>query len=93
MSVELKLLVWSAALALIQMMIAVGAAIPQVGFLRLIGNRAISSVLPGGRISVCRRRVNDARGRAVARTNLTRTRPAVDHAESQRQTHVPEDMS
>jgi hypothetical protein len=51
MSVELKLLVWSAALALIQMVIAVGAAILQVGFLRLIGDRAISPVLPGGRIA------------------------------------------
>jgi hypothetical protein len=93
MSVGLKLLVWSAALALIQMVIAVGAAILQVGFLRLIGNRAISPVLPGGRINVCRRGVNDTRGRAVARTNLTRTRPTVDHAEPQRQTHVPKDMS
>lgn len=44
MSIELKLLVWSAALALIQMVIAMGAAILQVGFLRLIGNRAS---LPG----------------------------------------------
>ena len=40
MSVELRLLIWSAALALVQMLIAVGAAITQVGFLRLIGNRA-----------------------------------------------------
>jgi hypothetical protein len=81
MRVELKPLVWSAALALIQMVMAVEAAILQVGFLRFIGNRAISPVLPGGRISVGRRRVTDARGRAVARTNLTRTRPAGDHAE------------
>jgi uncharacterized MAPEG superfamily protein len=40
MRVELRLLVWSAALAIVQMVIAVGAAITQVGFLRLIGNRA-----------------------------------------------------
>ena len=40
MSVELRLLVWSAALALAQMGIAVGAAITQVGFFQLIGNRA-----------------------------------------------------
>jgi uncharacterized MAPEG superfamily protein len=40
MSIELRLLIWSAALAVVQMVIAVGAAITQVGFLRLIGNRA-----------------------------------------------------
>ena len=40
MGVELKLLAWSAALALMQMVIAVEAAILQVGFLPLIGNRA-----------------------------------------------------
>lgn len=47
MSVELRLLVWSAALALAQMLIAVGAAITQVGFLRLIGNRADLPSLTG----------------------------------------------
>ncbi len=40
MGVELRLLVWSAALALVQMVIAFVAAITQVGFVRLIGNRA-----------------------------------------------------
>jgi uncharacterized MAPEG superfamily protein len=39
MTLELKLLVWSTALALIQMLIALLAAIAQVGFLPLIGNR------------------------------------------------------
>ena len=47
MSVELRLLVWSAALALVQMVIAVGAAITQVGLLRLIGNRANLPSLTG----------------------------------------------
>ncbi len=47
MSVELRLLVWSAALALVQMVIAVGAAITQVGFLRLIGNREDLPALTG----------------------------------------------
>ena len=39
MTLELKLLVWSTVLALIQMLIALLAAIAQVGFLRLVGNR------------------------------------------------------
>jgi uncharacterized MAPEG superfamily protein len=39
MTIELKLLVWSTALALIQMLIALLAAIAQVGFTPLIGNR------------------------------------------------------
>ena len=39
MTLELKLLVWSTALALIQMLIAVLAAIAQVGLLPLVGNR------------------------------------------------------
>jgi uncharacterized MAPEG superfamily protein len=39
MTIELKLLVWSTALALIQMIVAVLAAIAQVGLLPLIGNR------------------------------------------------------
>ena len=39
MTVELKLLVWSTALALIQMLVALSAAIAQVGLLPLVGNR------------------------------------------------------
>jgi uncharacterized MAPEG superfamily protein len=39
MTIELKLLVWSTALALIQMLIALLAAIAQVGVKRLVGNR------------------------------------------------------
>jgi uncharacterized MAPEG superfamily protein len=39
MTLELKLLAWSTALALSQMLIALLAAIAQVGFLPLIGNR------------------------------------------------------
>ncbi len=39
MTLELKLLVWSTALALIQMLVAVLAAIAQVGVLPLVGNR------------------------------------------------------
>lgn len=39
MTLELKLLVWSAALALVQMVVAVVAAIAQVGLLPLVGNR------------------------------------------------------
>ena len=39
MPLELKLLVWSAALALIQMLVALLAAITQVGLLPLVGNR------------------------------------------------------
>ena len=44
MTVELKLLVWSAALAVVQMLVALFSAIAQVGLLRLVGNREI---LPG----------------------------------------------
>jgi len=39
MTLELKLLVWSTALALIQMLVALLAAIAQVGLLPLVGNR------------------------------------------------------
>ena len=39
MTLELKLLIWSTALALIQMLVALLAAIAQVGFLPLVGNR------------------------------------------------------
>jgi uncharacterized MAPEG superfamily protein len=39
MTLELKLLVWSTALALIQMLVALLAAIAQVGVLPLVGNR------------------------------------------------------
>jgi uncharacterized MAPEG superfamily protein len=39
MTIELKLLVWSTALALIQMLIALLAAIAQVGLMPLVGNR------------------------------------------------------
>lgn len=39
MTLELKMLVWSAALALAQMLVALFAAITQVGVLRLVGNR------------------------------------------------------
>ncbi len=39
MTIELKLLVWSTALALIQMLIAVLAAMTQVGLMPLVGNR------------------------------------------------------
>jgi uncharacterized MAPEG superfamily protein len=39
MAIELKLVVWSTALALFQMLIALLAAIAQVGFMPLIGNR------------------------------------------------------
>ncbi|HUO92819.1 MAG TPA: MAPEG family protein [Rhizomicrobium sp.] len=39
MTLELKMLVWSAALALAQMLVALLAAITQVGVLRLVGNR------------------------------------------------------
>ena len=47
MTVELKLLVWSTALALIQMLIALLAAIAQVGILRLVGNRGNLPALEG----------------------------------------------
>ena len=39
MTLELRLLVWSTALALLQMLIALLAAIAQVGVLPLVGNR------------------------------------------------------
>jgi uncharacterized MAPEG superfamily protein len=39
MTLELKLLVWSTALAIIQMLIALFAAIAQVGLSQLVGNR------------------------------------------------------
>jgi uncharacterized MAPEG superfamily protein len=39
MTIELKLLVWSTTLALIQMLVALAAAITQVGLLPLVGNR------------------------------------------------------
>jgi uncharacterized MAPEG superfamily protein len=39
MNLELELLTWSMALALVQMLVALLAAIAQVGFLPLIGNR------------------------------------------------------
>jgi uncharacterized MAPEG superfamily protein len=38
-TLELELLLWSTALAVIQMLVALLAAIAQVGFLRLVGNR------------------------------------------------------
>src|SRR5690348_6100410 len=47
MTIELKLLVWSAALTLIQMIVALFAAITQTGFLRLIGNRENLPAYPG----------------------------------------------
>jgi uncharacterized MAPEG superfamily protein len=47
MSVDLKLLVWSTALALIQMVIAVFAAIAQVGLSPLVGNRENLPTLNG----------------------------------------------
>jgi uncharacterized MAPEG superfamily protein len=39
MTIELRLLVWSTALALIQMLVALSAEIAQVGVVRLAGNR------------------------------------------------------
>jgi len=39
MTLELKLLVWSAVLALVQMLVALLAAIVQVGLMALVGNR------------------------------------------------------
>ncbi len=47
MTPELKLLVWSTVLALIQMLIALVAAIAQVGLLPLVGNRDNLPVLDG----------------------------------------------
>jgi uncharacterized MAPEG superfamily protein len=47
MTLELKLLVWSTALALMQMLIALFAAIAQVGLLPLVGNRENLLALEG----------------------------------------------
>jgi uncharacterized MAPEG superfamily protein len=47
MSIELKLLLWSAALALVQTVIAVLGAISQVGLTALVGNREPSPTLEG----------------------------------------------
>ncbi|HSS12756.1 MAG TPA: MAPEG family protein [Rhizomicrobium sp.] len=48
MTLELEMLVWSTALALSQMLIAVLAAIAQVGLLPLVGNRENLPVIEGG---------------------------------------------
>ncbi len=47
MTIELKMLVWSAALALVQMFVALLSAIAQVGLLRLVGNREDLPALAG----------------------------------------------
>jgi uncharacterized MAPEG superfamily protein len=47
MTIELRLLVWSTALALIQMLVALLAAIAQVGLVPLVGNRASLPALEG----------------------------------------------
>ncbi len=47
MTLELELLVWSTVLASIQMLVALAAAIAQVGFLPLIGNRDNLPALAG----------------------------------------------
>ena len=47
MTIELQLLVWSTALALIQMLVALSAAIAQVGVVRLAGNRESLPALEG----------------------------------------------
>ena len=47
MTIELKLLVWSTALALIQMLIALLAAMTQVGFMPFVGNRENLPALEG----------------------------------------------
>src|SRR3954469_7403110 len=47
MTIELKLLVWSAALAFIQMLVAVTGAFLQVGLPRLAGNRESMPPLAG----------------------------------------------
>ncbi len=47
MSIEIKLLVWSAALAFVQMLVAVTGAFLQVGLPTLAGNRENMSELPG----------------------------------------------
>lgn len=44
---ELELLVWSSALALIQMLVALLAALTQIGFAPLIGNRQSLPTLDG----------------------------------------------
>jgi len=46
-TLELKLLVWSTALALIQMSVALLSAIAQVGVVRLVGNRENLPALEG----------------------------------------------
>jgi uncharacterized MAPEG superfamily protein len=47
MSLEIKLLVWSAALAFVQMLVAVTGAFLQVGLPTLAGNRENMKELPG----------------------------------------------
>ncbi len=47
MTPELRLLAWSAALAVVQMLVALAAAIAQVGFKPLIGNRDNLPALAG----------------------------------------------
>jgi uncharacterized MAPEG superfamily protein len=47
MTIELKLLIWSAALAFIQMLVAVAGAFLQVGLPTLAGNRENMPPLPG----------------------------------------------
>jgi uncharacterized MAPEG superfamily protein len=47
MSLEMKLLVWCVALAVVQMLIAVTGAFLQVGLPRLAGNRENMPALPG----------------------------------------------
>jgi uncharacterized MAPEG superfamily protein len=47
MSIELKFLVWSTTLALIQMLVALLAAIAQVGVFPLVGNRENLSAFAG----------------------------------------------
>ena len=47
MTIELQLLVWSTALALIQMLVALLAAIAQVGLVPLVGNRESLPALEG----------------------------------------------
>jgi uncharacterized MAPEG superfamily protein len=47
MSIDLKLLVWSTALALVQMLVAVLGATTQVGLMPLVGNRENLPVCEG----------------------------------------------
>jgi uncharacterized MAPEG superfamily protein len=47
MTIELKLLVWSAALAILQMLVAVTGAFLQVGLPTLAGNREKMPPMPG----------------------------------------------